>query len=241
MHPECPEEEWSGPMGYGKLETTGECTSSDDRIVSVSSTGLPKGIEEYTPRVNKLRLGDSPDDPDTMFITSLPIRFDASKNIMDEPDGRTDCLISGYMQAQLVLKHAFKGTPRRVPRSSEPTFRISKVPGKGLGAFAVRDIQAGELIKAERPLVIVPANLTRLMTRSPVGLAHLTRDEIQQVVLCDTEKSCAALVAGMPPDRREAFMKLANSHLHDGSGPIGGRIRTNGFSLGISDHRKSSG
>ena len=39
-------------------------------------------------------------------------------------------------------------------------------------------------------------------------------------------------VARMTPVNRNAFMELANSHRDDGSGPILGMIRTNGFWVG---------
>lgn len=93
--------------------------------------------------------------------------------------------------------------------------------------FATRDIAAGDLIVAERPLVIYPTSCSR---RSEADLGRLlTKEEQHQVAMSDTEKILEALIARMHPEDKEAFMALPNSHQNDGSGPILGRIRTNGF------------
>ena len=45
------------------------------------------------------------------------------------------------------------------------------------------------------------------------------------------QKLGTALDRLMMPEAKEEFMSLANSHKHDGSGPILGVIRTNGFRI----------
>ncbi|KAH8818897.1 hypothetical protein DL96DRAFT_1715173 [Flagelloscypha sp. PMI_526] len=39
-------------------------------------------------------------------------------------------------------------------------FRTEKLPGKGIGVVAVRDIQQGELLVKEKPVIVVPATLS---------------------------------------------------------------------------------
>lgn len=120
------------------------------------------------------------------------------------------------------------GSP--VPVPLDKMYRISEAPGKGVGMLADRDINAGELVVAERPLVIVPA---KIHTHRPSMIpAHLTMEQVMQVLLCDTESMYSPVFDRLTPAAREAFYKLADSHLHDGSGPIMGRIRTNAFGVG---------
>ncbi|KIK59257.1 hypothetical protein GYMLUDRAFT_44626 [Collybiopsis luxurians FD-317 M1] len=56
-------------------------------------------------------------------------------------------------------------------------FRVQELPGKGMGVVAVRDIQRGELIIRERPLFVLPSQVTT----SPTDLIS------QQLSLLSTE------------------------------------------------------
>ena len=58
---------------------------------------------------------------------------------------------------------------------------------------------------------------------------------MQQVMLAEAEKVLRAFIEDrgrMSEENMRAFLALHNSHLHDGSGPIMGVVRTNGFYLG---------
>lgn len=185
-------------------------------------TGLPDGVEQL--RVQAGTLNDSTkldygDQEDVM--TRLPFRFDGN----DDDDGTTECMITGYLKRKMLSTPGW-GAP--IPRPAEPTYRIMDSPGQGLGMYAIRDIAAGDLILAERPFLITPvAFKSRSMTH--MG-RQLSMAEIQQVTLNDAEKVLEVLVGRMTPEDKRSFMSLRNSHEQDGSGPILGRIRTNGFS-----------
>ena len=51
----------------------------------------------------------------------------------------------------------------------------------------------------------------------------------------DMEISVGRLCARMEPKTLEAYTSLCNSHKTDGSGPLTGIMRTNGFDIGIED------
>ncbi|KAF7295981.1 Aldehyde dehydrogenase [Mycena kentingensis (nom. inval.)] len=112
-----------------------------------------------------------------------------------------------------------EGFPKAL-REFKPGFRVGPVVGKGLGLLATRPYRQGELIMDERPLLVSIRGLPSIpATMSPAE--HLS----------GFEKYLEDVLQRMRPADREAFMSLHNSHLTDGSGPIGGRIRTNGFGL----------
>src|SRR6202011_3862720 len=50
--------------------------------------------------------------------------------------------------------------PRKFTHRPKPTlenaYKISSVPGKGLGMFAARDIPAGAVILVENPVIVIP-------------------------------------------------------------------------------------
>lgn len=69
--------------------------------------------------------------------------------------------------------------------SSAPPFTVRSVPNKGLGAFADRPIQRGEVLIAERPLLVWPTKLS----------------------LEEAQRSIAALT----PNARNLYLSLANA------------------------------
>lgn len=110
--------------------------------------------------------------------------------------------------------------PKPVPKPERLayTIRISKLGG--LGMIAARNLKLGDLVCAERPLLVSDRPLAPL----PPG-ATLAQVAIYQ----QWEKSLEYAFKRMLPEKQAAFLALANSHTKDGSGVIHGIIRTNGF------------
>lgn len=161
---------------------------------------------------------------DVKIMTSQPWCVNENGKLVDPAGGITECYISGYLKRKIVSTPGIGAAP---PVPPEKVYRISEAHGKGLGMYATQDIHAGDLIVAERPLLVVPRNISS--TRPGEVPEYLTMHQIHQVMLHDTEQVYTALLERQDPERKEAFMKLANSHRSDGSGPILGRVRTNGF------------
>ncbi|KAH8105197.1 hypothetical protein BXZ70DRAFT_510247 [Cristinia sonorae] len=198
-----------GPLPYGLVE----------------KTGLPPGVEKLKYENTEFSAGRLDYAPMQKIHTTQPLRYDERDRLTLPLDPvMTECYISGFLKRKIL---STPGIGSRMLRPSSTMHRISESPGKGLGMFATKDIPAGELIVADRPLLIFPRNIATQRTGA-VPL-HLTMHEMQQVILNDTEVIYKASVDRMEPDRKEAFFKLANSHTDDGSGPIVGRVRTNGF------------
>ncbi|KAI5894542.1 SET domain-containing protein [Schizophyllum commune H4-8] len=161
---------------------------------------------------------------DAMLWTSFPGRNTDlnSHSAAERRDSWTEAIVDGLTKTEIFTQPGF---PHPVERPAIPAHRIAPVGGKGLGVFATRDIGPGDLIIAERPLLMVPLGVP---TAENIP-AHFTMQQMIQASLAEWEKALEILVERMLPERREAFMKLANSHTNDGSGPILGRIRTNGI------------
>ncbi|KAH8096639.1 hypothetical protein BXZ70DRAFT_1066025 [Cristinia sonorae] len=191
--------------------------------VKVEKMGLPVGVKPWEPTLDALRNDSRPftDTKDlTLHLYTLPFPKGEQG---DGGGGLTECLISD------VLKHKILSVPgygARVPKPAGTTYRVSEAAGKGLGVFATRDIQMGELIMAERPLMITPVVMPSRCTSELQGLSH---NDFVQVKLHDAEKIFEWVVDRMTPENREALMALTNSHSLEGGGPIIGRVKTNGF------------
>lgn len=163
---------------------------------------------------------------DEKVMTSQPWCVNENGNLVDPAGKITECYISGYLKRKIA---STPGVGAALPVPPEKVYRISEASGKGLGMYATQDIRAGDLIVAERPLLIAPRSVST--ARDGEIPEHLTMHQIHQVVIHDTEQVYSVLLERLDPDRKNAFMKLANSHRSDGSGPILGRVRTNGFGV----------
>lgn len=97
--------------------------------------------------------------------------------------------------------------------------------------FAKHDIQMGDLILAERPLLVMPTHLWPLVEIPDDSNA--SQLQIIQASLMEWEKHLRLMLSRMEPGGRAAFMQLTNSHKDDGSGPILGISRTNGIAMTI--------
>ncbi|TFY76104.1 hypothetical protein EWM64_g7907 [Hericium alpestre] len=113
-----------------------------------------------------------------------------------------------------------------VPEPRAPALRVATVEGKRLGLFTTRDIDAGEVIFAERALLIV-SSVEWCMTfagneRGAEFRAHAIRDK---------EAVMKALVKTLPHEKRAAYRALPNVHPRDECGPLWGVARTNGSGI----------
>lgn len=76
-----------------------------------------------------------------------------------------------------------------------------------------------------------PAQVGAGMVKIGYSAAEFNEDHFIQATLFECEKLYKQVFDRMFPEDQEAFMSLFNSHLHDGSGPITGIMRTNGLQV----------
>ena len=106
--------------------------------------------------------------------------------------------------------------------------------------FATCFLKAGELILAERAMMITPRHFYyKSMWGSSENFEvylKLPAEERPQVMYLVAEKQLEVLYNRMVPENQKAFMALYNSHENDGSEPLLGRCRTNcyGVTFGVS-------
>ncbi|KAK7460841.1 hypothetical protein VKT23_008770 [Stygiomarasmius scandens] len=197
--------------------------------------GLKKGrvdVGDFKAQGYEIKPNDGKklDYPDDAWITSTQPTQKLGATLADDPDGWAECFISGRAKRAIVSVPGFpEALPRPDPSRPKP-YKIVETPGKGMGMFATRDIEWGELIIAERPLLVIPSAI-RYMGALAFP-ANFTRDQLQQAQLDQMEKLIEMLVNRMPKENQEAYKKLANCHQEDGSGPLFGISMTNSFALG---------
>jgi hypothetical protein len=162
---------------------------------------------------------------DALIMSRQPPQKPGNKH-SDVPDSWTDCILYGFAKKDILSTPGFS-KPVRWP--ALPLHEIRETTdGQGLGVFAVKDISMGDIIFVERPLFMEPVALPQIRIRNQLGLNW----DIEQIKQGMMEYLCKSFEK-WPEERQKAFMALANSHLHDGSDPLQGIIRTNGFGVEV--------
>ena len=159
-----------------------------------------------------------------LVITTIPPRI-AGKPPVE--GGHSEWILLNGPTKNKVLNAP--GYPQPVPKhpGSKP-YTVKSTPTMGLGVFATRDIPMGQIIFAERPLIVSPCGLIPIGDINP---QDYSREDYQKIMLYEGEQLLEVAARRMEPERRAKLMALMNSHLEDGSGPIRGIIRTNGYGV----------
>ncbi|KIM38871.1 hypothetical protein M413DRAFT_75533 [Hebeloma cylindrosporum] len=160
-------------------------------------------------------------------MTTIPARFDERP----DPDGHSEWI--AHAPTMKKVPNA-PGYPQPVPKppGNVKLYTVKSTATMGKGVFVTRDIRMGEMIFAERPLLVVPSS----MTVSGIEVnndSHKNRVDFTKIILSQQEKQLEAAVARMDPDRRAKLMALTNSCTGsgDGGGPINGIVSTNAYAV----------
>ncbi|KAF4590780.1 hypothetical protein EYR40_009377 [Pleurotus pulmonarius] len=148
----------------------------------------------------------------------------------DPEAGMVECILQNSAAKKELVE--YPGYPAPIIREADSTapcpYRIVEIPSKGLGMVAARDLHFGELIISERPLIISP----RVMKINCMKwMDSATPRQKQEAAWFESEKIYKLAFERMEPEDKETYMKLYNSHKHDGTGPILGISRTNGYGV----------
>jgi hypothetical protein len=146
----------------------------------------------------------------------------------NSPDGTADCLIWGLKDKRLIPKYP---SPIRKPPTQVYEIRNTADPKIGLGIFATRDIQVGDLIVCERPLLLIPRLLDSSVIIKPPTLKNTSHREAYESIFCPFFERASK-------DKQDEFLKLANAYPEDG---IMGTFRTNNIEHDIRASENQAG
>ena len=202
--------------------------SQTRKKVTSFTSGTKEAFEPLNLKVGEFDASKVDYGEHSLVVTTVP----QPPNDFDlDPDGHCQWIVNGPTKNKVVLA---PGYPAAVPKPSERKITIRKTENMGVGLVATKDLEMGELIFAERPILAMPAGIRRL-SRPKSEEATDQKSEVALAML-EWEQMLRDVVDRMPPVDRNVFLRLRNSHKEDGSGPLSGVVRTNGFSLdGIFD------
>lgn len=161
------------------------------------------------------------------ICTSVPV-LPVDPSLKENPDGWCECILDKPNLKKRIFSTCLD-FPRPIPRLLPRRYRVKSSAISSLGMFATVDIKTNDLIVAERPLLIAPVGLPG----SADALDDHTLTDDQKVLAClsHQEQFLGFSLERMLPEAQAAYKSLANSHLEDGSGPLLGVMRTNGFGV----------
>lgn len=140
---------------------------------------------------------------DRIIHTSLPLKNLESHS---DPDGQCQFVGRASIINKLVKVPEF---PQPVPKlkDNRPIATIRDTKTMGLGVFATRVILPGELVHAERPLLICPTNMIQFINKDRT-------DDYNDVLLCIkmADQHMTEAVDRMDEERRRAYLSLADDY-----------------------------
>lgn len=151
-----------------------------------------------------------------------------------QADGATDCLLLGLKDSQLIPMY-----PSPIRKASRQTYEIHDTadPKMGLGMFATRDLQVGELIECERPMLLTPHLLdSPLVTGRPTFIPPLKLAANRNA----WESIFCPFFERVDKEKQDKYRALANSHPEEGFGPLLGTYRTNSFQHSLGDQGQAA-
>ncbi|KAF8875757.1 hypothetical protein BD779DRAFT_204594 [Infundibulicybe gibba] len=154
---------------------------------------------------------------------SVPPKPDGA-TLAENPDGWSECLVADKIKDKILSTPGFPAPLAHPPK----VHRIGSAPGKGLGIFATRDLDMGDLIYAERPLLVLPSCTKNIRIGYP---QDWTGEQVERTTMFVWNQQCYRAFERLEPEAQDAFLSLANIHTEDGSWTTHGICRTNGFGI----------
>ncbi|KAI0318847.1 hypothetical protein OF83DRAFT_890346 [Amylostereum chailletii] len=195
-------------------------TSQEYQAMSIESewTDLPLG-REYP-------------DEENIFTTQPRVRPHDTLDTV--PDGWAQCLISDHMDRQIA---DYPNFPQPLERPPTVRHEVREAATGGLGVFALENLEAGDLVLMERPLIVTPHS-ERIHRFNRTYYSPGEKAALLRAHYAERERRAERLVDRMDPILRERFYALANCHLHDDRrGRIYNIIGTNAF-CALTDSRQ---
>ncbi|KAL0952333.1 hypothetical protein HGRIS_006613 [Hohenbuehelia grisea] len=159
------------------------------------------------------------DDAALLFTTQPRQLICGDNQTPSLPGGVSECLkLEGFPQA-----------PQDATCPDAICIQESPERTKGIGLFAARDIPMGELVLAERPIIVMPRRAWKTLSARQ-GEAEVTEETL--VMMQKWRGHVEKLVDRLSPENRETYFRLANAMPESCGKPLGIAL-TNAVEIGM--------
>ncbi|KAF8876966.1 hypothetical protein BD779DRAFT_1677576 [Infundibulicybe gibba] len=215
----------TGPecVSPGEVENAGkQILDEDSRLETLSQNGTFRAIIDRL--LSVLPPAEYAVDERALSCITVPPKPDGA-TLAEYPDGWSECLVTNEIKNKILSTPGFSTSLAHPPRAH----RIGSAPGKGLGIFATRDLDMGDLICIERPLLVTPSCTTHVKIGHP---QDWTREQLERGMAFVWGQQYYRVFERLEPEAQNAFLlSLANIHMEDGSWTAHGICRTNSFGI----------
>ncbi|KAJ3515325.1 hypothetical protein NLJ89_g1836 [Agrocybe chaxingu] len=206
---------------------TRNSSKSSGRVVDAGHPeGVVAGPLPSSTNENSLRTDHG---KDAILVSTIPLHFEDGPG---DPDGHSEWIVSGPTYDKILKSPSFPGPIPKPRRHNMYVVKPSR--GMGLGVFATCDIEAGELIFSERPLLVYPSAAAPLEASNPYIRLSSSKGRNAQRNAIEYEQLAEVALERMTEEGRAAFLSLANAHGGDNR-PLVAIIKTNGYLTNIGD------
>jgi len=167
------------------------------------------------------------------FHTTIPCR-DPTQTSSTVSYSRTECVLFGK-----DVQRAIPSNVIDIPKPPSIRHRISTSSHRGLGMFATCDLDLGDLVCSERPLLISPYKIVTSCVIMKSDGDPPSDAQIATAAFAEYEIELGLALNRMDARNRTAYLALADSHTKDGSGRLFGILRTNAYSVDLGDRSKA--
>ncbi|KAL0580222.1 hypothetical protein V5O48_001815 [Marasmius crinis-equi] len=230
----------SSPSGQPQPQpATKDASEFDASVFDLSKVYIavekPKEYQHVKKEFHELDAFTNHDDQTLVYTTQPSITIDPATGEEDDnwyPDWGVECLVSGYMKRHILQTPGFpQPVPRREHNLSVWTVRTKWAPERrDQGHVAEAEIETGQLIFAERPVMVVPVSM-----RSKIGVpsSGFTQDQIRRAVLYEREQEIRVCFNRLTDYWKESYIGLHNrrGHRPDGTGMLTSILETHGLIL----------
>jgi hypothetical protein len=166
------------------------------------------------------------ENEDMIVFTTIPARYIGKP---DDPDGHSEWMVRAPTKRKVLTA---PGYPKPTPKPRMNLCIVKETPNMGLGLFATADISPDELVVSERPLFVYPKGLA---LSDKWDQNKYSQNDLMKIAMHEQERKLEYAVSRMNDDDQKAFKSLVNNHTEDGSGPLLGICRTNGYGINLHD------
>ena len=104
----------------------------------------------------------------TIVFITLP-HVDSDATLDDEPDNWTECILAGHIKRQILSTPGFPCSVEKTA-GGRVIHRVGPSPFGGLEVFATCSVRTGDVIVAERPLLITSRGFRKAVGSGSQGL-----------------------------------------------------------------------
>ena len=164
-------------------------------------------------------------DPDVSKLAEQWDRLTSIPHVVPDDEIQCQWLVTPPTKEKVFNS---PGYPARIPKPSRPDLcQVRSTPVMGKGLFAKHYIKRGDLIFAERPLLVTPNKMHLIL---PEAISDPQKK--MRMLILQSERMFELAIGRLPLDSQADYKALQNVYTGSELGPLNGISSANGYDIG---------